>query len=305
MLQAPHPQYRIMRGIVLRLATAAIFAMMAALLKLAAAWGAGLGELVFLRSFVGMLVVLAWVFPREGLKGIAPYKARNLVGRSAIGLVAMTLSFEALVLLPLAEAITIGFTAPIFATFLSWLLLREQVGIHRWLAAAVAFAGVIIVMRPGAPTAGAIAPLGVALALTAALFAGGVSIAVRHIAGVESIAAISFWFQLAGSGVGLLLMAAVGISGGTNAVLVLILAGMLGGLAQLLATASLHAAPVSVLAPFDYLQLIFAAALGWLFVGTAPTVFTWAGGLLITASGLYTAWREHKLSRSLATPPTI
>jgi drug/metabolite transporter (DMT)-like permease len=86
---------------------------------------------------------------------------------------------------------------------------------------------------------------------------------------------------------------------------VLLLAALAGAAAQMLMTHSLQAAPVSVLMPFDYLQIIWATLLGWLLWSSVPGWATFGGGALIVASGLFTAWREHRLRRERipATPP--
>src|SRR5688572_27236351 len=96
-----------MRGIALRIAAGLVFSMMVALIKLAATWGATLGEILFYRSLTGIIVVALWVLPREGLGGLVPARPWALTGRNLLGVVAMLCSFEALVLLPLAEAMTI------------------------------------------------------------------------------------------------------------------------------------------------------------------------------------------------------
>lgn len=304
MHQATSPHSHVMRGIVLRISAGLVFSLMVALLKLAATWGAGLGEIIFYRSMVGMMVVLLCVMPREGLAGIAPRRPKALVGRNILGVIAMLASFGALVMLPLAEAMTIGFTAPVFATLLSWLLLHERVDKHRWAAALVAFLGVVVVMRPGAGGAEAIAPLGVMLALGGALCGASVTVALRQMAGIESVGAIVFWFQATAALTGALLLPFIGTSPDTATILVLLVAGLFGGLGQMWMTASLHAAPIAALTPFDYLQLILAVLLGWLLIGTEPTPYTWAGGALIGGSGFYTVWRERRLHRQREVPAT-
>jgi drug/metabolite transporter (DMT)-like permease len=78
-------------------------------------------------------------------------------------------------------------------------------------------------------------------------------------------------------------------------VLILVAAGAAGGLMQITLTASLQKAPVSVLSPFDYLQIVGAVVLGWLLLSELPTWSTLAGAALIVVSGLYIAWRERRL----------
>ena len=293
----------IMRGILLRIGAAITFALMAGLLKLASTRGAGIGEIYFYRALFGLIVVLIWILPRQGISVLATRRPMAHATRSAIGLTAMFCTFEALILLPLAEATTINFTGPIFATFLSWLILDERVGRHRWLAAMVAFAGVIVVMRPGAD-AHEIAPLGVAIGLAAAFGQASVTVTLRHLGASENVAAIVFWFHIACTSVGLLLITLLGTDPDVGTILILIAGGTVGGIAQIFMTASLQAAPVAVLTPFDYLQLIVAVAFGWLLLASEPTINTFAGALLIAGSGLYTAWREQRRQHVREIPPT-
>ena len=110
----------------------------------------------------GLPVVLIWVLNRESLASLRPKRPLAHVWRSALGLTSMGLTFQALILLPLADATAINFTAPIFATILSFLILREHVGAHRWAAVALGFVGVLIVARPGGSS---LPLLGVTIAL--------------------------------------------------------------------------------------------------------------------------------------------
>src|SRR5439155_26828543 len=117
----------------------------------------------------------------------------------------------------------------------------------------------------------------------------------RQMAGIESVGAIVFWFQASAALVGAVLIPFMGFSPAPGTMAILIIAGLFGGLGQIWMTASLHAAPVAVLTPFDYIQLILAALLGWVLIGTLPTPYTWAGAVLIGGSGFYTMWRERQL----------
>ena len=114
---------------------------MGALLKLASSQGMNAPELVFYRSLFSLPVVLFWVLKAESLAALRPNRPLAHVWRSALGLLSMGLVFQALILLPLAEATAINFTAPIFATILSFLILREDVRVHRWAAVVFGFVG--------------------------------------------------------------------------------------------------------------------------------------------------------------------
>jgi drug/metabolite transporter (DMT)-like permease len=291
----------ISRGIALRIGAAISFSLMGALLKLASTRGATVAELVFYRSLFGLPVVLAWAATSQGWSALGTRRPMVHVSRAAIGITSMFCVFQALILLPLGEATTITFTAPLFATLLSALFLGEGVGPRRLTAALVGFLGVVVVMRPGASGL-PIDPIGVAFGLAAASLAACVHVTLRHLRDTEHVAAIVFWFLAGSAVVGLVMMAVFGAQADMAAILLLAAGGIFGGLAQILMTASIHNAPIAVLGPFDYLQLIGAVALGWLLLGSAPTVNTFAGAALIAASGIYTALRERR-RRLAATPP--
>jgi drug/metabolite transporter (DMT)-like permease len=202
----------------------------------------------------------------------------------------MGLTFQALILLPLADATAINFTAPIFATILSFLLLREEVRAHRWAAVVIGFIGVLIVARPGGSS---LPLLGVGIAVLAAIGQAGVTTTLRQIQRSENISAIVFWFAVSGIVVGGLLMPVFGHVHGLTPMALVAAGGLAGGLGQLFMTSSLRA-PISVVAPFDYLQIVAATIYGWLLFSDIPTQHTIAGAALIAVSGLYTAWREHR-----------
>ncbi|OBX18984.1 hypothetical protein A9995_09710 [Erythrobacter sp. QSSC1-22B] len=289
-------QENVARGIGLRIASAGSFSTMAALLKLAGEQGVVAPEMMFYRALFGLPVVLIWVFATGGVGVLSTQRPLAHLGRTALGILAILCSLQALVMLPLAEAATIGFTMPIFATLLAWLLLRERVGRRRWLAVACGLFGVVIIMRPGGG-GGALPLAGVIVGLFAALGTAGVTVALRQMRETEHVATIVFWF-FAGSGlVGLALLPLFGSVHDGETMALLAAAGVAGGFMQITMTASLQSAPVSVLAPFDYLQIVGAVVLGWALLSTLPTVNTLAGAIIISGSGLFTAWRERVLQR--------
>lgn len=271
---------------------------MGALLKLASMEGLNAPELVFYRSLFSLPVVLFWVLKRESLASLRPNRPLAHVWRSCLGLLSMGLTFQALILLPLADATAINFTAPIFATILSFLILREDVGLHRWGAVVLGFVGVLIVARPGGSS---LPILGIAIALVGAVGQAGVTTTLRHLQRSENIAAIVFWFAIAGIVVGGLLMPFFGRLHGLTALALVVAGGLAGGVGQLLMTSSLRA-PVSVVSPFDYLQIVAATIYGWLLFSDVPSLHTILGAALIAGSGIYTALREHR--RRLREGPT-
>jgi drug/metabolite transporter (DMT)-like permease len=295
---AAHDHDHVVSGILCRIGSGLSFSTMGALLKLASMEGLNAPELVFYRSLFSLPVVLFWVLKRESFSSLKPNRPLAHVWRSCLGLLSMGLTFQALILLPLADATAINFTAPIFATILSFLILREDVGIHRWGAVLLGFIGVLIVARPGGSS---LPLLGIGIALFGALGQAGVTTTLRHLQRSENVAAIVFWFAAAGIVVGAGLMPFFGHLHGAKAFALVIAGGLAGGVGQLLMTSSLRA-PVSVVSPFDYLQIVAATIFGWTLFSDVPSLHTILGAALIAGSGIYTAWREHR--RRLKEGPT-
>lgn len=293
-----HDHDHVVSGILCRVGSGVSFSTMGALLKLASMEGLNAPELVFYRSLFSLPVVLFWVLKRESLTSLKPNRPLAHVWRSCLGLLSMGLTFQALILLPLADATAINFTAPIFATILSFLILREDVGLHRWGAVVLGFIGVLIVARPGGSS---LPVLGIAIALVGAVGQAGVTTTLRHLQRSENVAAIVFWFAIAGIVVGGLLMPFFGRLHGLTALALVVAGGLAGGVGQLLMTSSLRA-PVSVVSPFDYLQIVAATIYGWLLFSDVPSLHTILGAALIAGSGIYTALREHH--RRLREGPT-
>lgn len=292
-----------LRGILLRCIAVACFAVMSAFMKWASEDHVVAIEMLFYRSVFGLPVVVGWLAVGPGLSTIKTRRPKAHVIRSVIGISGILLNFQALILLPLADAITIGFSAPIFATILSGLLLREKIGPHRWAAVALGFVGVAVVVRPGGGEV--LSHAGILIALGGAVGTASVVVTLRQLGGTEHPGAIVFWFFTASaivSGTGILFY---GHAHTLPTYALLAGAGITGAVAQLLMTMSLRVAPVSVVAPFDYTQIIWTSLLSWSIWAIVPTINTLSGATLISLSGLYTAWREHRLRRELvaATPP--
>ena len=296
---AAHDQEHVVSGILCRIGSGFSFATMGALLKLASEQGLNAPELVFYRSVFSLPVILFWVFRRESLAALRPNQPMAHVWRSGLGLLSMGLTFQALILLQLADATAINFTAPIFATILSFLILKEHVGVHRWTAVFIGFVGVLIVARPGGSS---LPMIGVTIALLAAIGQAGVTTTLRHLQRSENIVAIVFWFAVSGVLIGGLVMPFFGAWHSAIAMGYVVAGGLAGGLGQLLMTASLRA-PVSVVTPFDYLQIVAATAYGWMLFSDVPSTYTVLGASLIAGSGLYTALRERRLRLQRATAP--
>ncbi|MBC9032820.1 DMT family transporter [Sphingomonas sp. JC676] len=288
---------RVLTGLALRLFAIACLSTMSALIKLAETRGAGLVETMFHRQLWAVPLVTAWIAAGPGLGSIRTRRFGAHLSRTAVGLTGMVFTFGSVLLLPLAEATTLQFTVPIFATILGALVLKEPTGWHRWGAVIVGFLGVLVVAQPG----GGHFPLyGAVVGLLAALFVAIVAILLRQIGKTESAGTTVFWF----STLSVLPLGAVyafqlkAHDPLTWAILVAI--GLVGGVGQLALTGAVRFAPVSAVVPMDYSGLVWATLYGWLLFGVLPTPYTWMGAPIIIASGLYIVYREQRLRRSVS-----
>ena len=253
------------------------------------------GQIVFFRNVFAFLPILYFV-SRTG--GVAVLRTRQLGGhmlRGLVGVAAMACFFAAYTLLPLGDAVAIGMSGPIFMTAFSVPLLGETVGLRRWSAVVVGFAGVLLMTRPGV---GSLAP-GALLALSGAVFYALAMILIRKLSRTEHPTTIVFYFTLFAT-----LAGAVSLPFGqwvTPATLLdlglLVAIGLIGGFAQFAMTHAFRLAPVAIVAPFDYLALVFAMALGYAIWQELPDAWILSGAAVVVASGLYILHRETVLAR--------
>jgi drug/metabolite transporter (DMT)-like permease len=291
------PERRLL-AIALRLVAALALTLMFAIVKLVDVRGVSLVESLFYRQALAMPMVLGWIMAGPGWAALKTKRPGAHLTRTLLGMAGMALNFTTFLLLPLAEATVLLFTVPLFATILSAALLKEKVGVHRWGAVLLGFAGVLIVVQPGGT---ALPPIGVAVGLCAATVVSAVSITLRQIGRTESAVTTVFWFtSMSAIGLGLA-MPFFGQAHDATTFALLLGLGLLGGLAQIALTASLRLAPISVVLPMDYSNLLWSALVGWLIFSTLPSPSLWLGAPLIIASGLYIVYREHRLQREKTT----
>lgn len=290
---------RLFTGIGLRLFAIFCLASMAALIKLAEEGGATLSEIMFFRQLAAVPVVLAFVALGDGLATLATTRFKSHAIRTGVGLIGMVANFGAVLLLPLAEAQTLAFTAPIFATILGALWLKEATGRQRWRAVMAGFVGVIIVAQPGN---GQFPLVGALVGLFAAFMVASVSILLRQLTRSESAGTTVFYFSLLSVPLIAPFYALDAQAHDLRVWALLIGIGVIGGMGQIALTAALRFAPVSTVVPMDYSGLVWATLYGWLLFGVLPGEWTWIGAPIIISSGLYIVWREHRL-RKASTPP--
>lgn len=288
-------------GIMLRLLTALLLALMFALVKLASDRGVHLVESLFYRQVGSAVCAAVLVACSSGFASLRTRRIGAHVVRMLLGMTAMALNFSAMILLTLAEATAIGFSVPIFSTVLAAAVLREKVGKWRWGAVTAGFAGVLLMVQPG----GNAMPIGGAsIALLAALLTAAVTIVIRRLGATERAVTTVFWFAASSIvPVGALM---IWFARSHDPVTWAIIGAMAlaGGLAQVALTASLRLAPVAVVMPMDYTSLIWATLLGGWLWSEWPGPGIWIGVPIIIVSGLVILWREHRLRKAAAGAPS-
>jgi drug/metabolite transporter (DMT)-like permease len=249
-----------------------------------------LGEVMAARSLSSLVVCAAAVLPTVGLKAFATRRPGAHVARGLSQAVSQTFTVIALWLMPLAGAIAISFSAPLFAALISLVWLKERADLARLTALAVGFVGVLVVTRPGADSL----QTGALFALMNAVMYGSVTVAVRGMTRTESTTTLLMW-QMA---VVALCHSALLVFGcawptPTDAAL-LVASGVANGLAQYFWTKSLRLAPTAAVSPFYYLLLVWAIMIGFVVWGDRPTASLLIGSGVVVGAGLALLVREAR-----------
>lgn len=290
------PASNVVLGIGFRIAAMACMAVLSALVKWTGSRGVPLFEIVFFRNLFAFVPLGLYIWRTTGFEVLKTKRPFGHLARATVGLSGMVCGFSAVQYLPLTEATALQFTSPLFMTALSAMLLSEKVGKHRWAAVFVGFIGVLIMARP---LPGHMNVTGVTLGILAALGAAGAMVAIRQISDTERGPTIVFYFTLGGTVVGLVGSTILGwVRPDPFTLGLLILAGLIGGVGQLFLTEALRQAPIGVIAPFDYTQLIWATGLGFLIWGELPHPLTLVGAVIVAASGVYILHRELRRFRA-------
>ncbi len=274
-------------GITLRILSTLAFALMGVCVK-ALGDTVPLGQLVFFRSAVALLPLVVFLWWRgDWPRGLVTSRPFGHIGRCLMGAVAMFTSFATIRLLPLAEATMLSYLSPVMLAVLGWVLLREQLSARRIGGVALGLAGAAVFFLPASagvlPDAGG---LGVALGLLTAVLTAGALIQVRRLTLLgEGAGAIAFWFAIVSALCGLATLPWGWVWPGAAGLTLLIATGLAGGLAHILMTLSFSHADASALAPFEYLSVLWAVALGFIVFAEVPGLaFLVAGPLILVGA---------------------
>ena len=263
------------------------------------------GEAVFFRSFFAFPMILIPMLVRgelpSGLKTDRPW---DHVIRGVIGTTAKGLMFAGLGMISLPEATAITFAAPLFVVILAVVILGEPIRMIRITAVAIGLVGVVIMIWPrlgaGGAAAEEMAAIGALCVLGATLTRAYVQIHVRRMVAREKPSTIVFYFTLTSTLAALCTLPFGWVVPDGHTLVLLILTGLIGGVGQIMVTASYRYAPASFLAPYDYSSMLFAVVIGYVWFSEVPTGMVLAGAALVIAGNALVIWRERQLGLARA-----
>lgn len=294
------PQPNPMIGIGLKVASVTVFVAMSTLLK--AADGIPVGQLIFFRSFFAIFAILIYLSATRQLQGV--FRTRDglsHVWRGLVGVTSMGLSFFALTRLPLPEAIAINYASPLITVMFGALFLNEIVRLYRWSAVLIGLLGVLIIVWPrlsifSSGGAGQDEALGAIAALSAAILAAVAMMLVRRLVQTERTATIVIYFSITASVMALFSLPLGWVVPTWPQLVMLVSAGFVGGVGQILLTECYRHAPMSTIAPFEYTSMILGLGVGAVIFGDIPTVQMLFGSVIVIAAGIFIIFREHRLA---------
>jgi drug/metabolite transporter (DMT)-like permease len=251
--------------------------------------------LVFLRNSFGLLFLLPWLY-RNGFRSLKTNRLSGHVTRSVTGLAAMYCFFYAIAHLPLAEAVLLNFSSPIFTAIIAILWLGEEATRKLILAIIIGFTGICLILKPGMGILSAAALIG----LISAVFAALAMVSIRDLSKTEPTRRIVFYFSVTATLISAIPMFWYWQTPDLKPLVAMVFAGFSATLGQLLLTHGYSLAPAARVSPYSYNTIIFAAIYGWIFWSETPDILTLFGALLIICAGIITLLSRP--TRSLTEP---
>jgi len=280
-----------LRGALWMVAASAFFAMMNAVIRYVSAEVHPF-EIAFFRNLFGLLFMLPWL-AHEGVGVLKTNRHALFALRGLTGLTAMMAWFWALSVMPLAEAVALSFTLPLFATVLAVVVLRETVRLRRWTATIIGFIGAMIILRPGFQEVS----YGQLAVLVSTLVMAMTTVIVKTLSRTESPNVIVIYMVIYLTPMSLVPALFVWETPGWISLAWLAALGAFANLAHICLTHAFKAADSSAVMPFDFARLIFVAIIGYVAFNEVADLWTWIGAGVIAASTVYIAHRESRLAR--------
>ncbi|MCM5570409.1 DMT family transporter [Burkholderiaceae bacterium FT117] len=280
---AGHQPYRPLLGILFMLTAASLFPVMNGLAKLMSQ-GYSSEQVVWARTVSHLVFMLALFVPKAGWRVVRTRRPGVQFLRSCMLIGSTFLYFTALKYVPMAQAASISFTAPLIVVMLAGPILGEKVTLSRIAAVLAGFAGVLVVIRPGSAVFQWASLLILGTATCYAIY----QILTRRVAGFDPPETSAVYSALVGS---LLMSLVVPFSWRTPTsatdALLLVSLGVIGGLGHYCVARAMTYAPANFVSPFQYWQMIGSVAVGYLLFAEVPDAFTWLGAAMIIAAGIY------------------
>ena len=247
-------------------------------------------EVLLFRALGSLVTCALLILPGRGLAVFRTRRLRAHIGRNVTQGVAQSLIIVALGLMPLAGAVAINFSSPLFATLFAMIWLKEKAGMARGVALVAGFCGVLLVASPGADSF----RIGALYALANAVMFGSITTAVRGMSATESAETLTMYQMVL---LTLFFAVATPIAGfatpGGGDLAALLINGVFNGVGQYCWTRALALAPPAAVGPFYYFSIVWALLLGFLFWGDVPTPALLAGSAIVVGCGLFLLWRER------------
>jgi len=288
------------RGITLKVLSVVVFVVMFGFIK-ATSQEIPAGEAVFFRSVFAIPVLLTWLIVR----GDFPHKlkAKDPMGhvwRGLMGTCAMASGFLAIGLLPLPEVVAIGYAAPLLVTMLAAMFLGEKIRLVRFSALLLGMCGVLLILSPrltvlDAEVTSRLQTIGALAALMGAVFSALAQVFARKLVATETTGSIVFYFSIMSSVLALLTMPLGWKFPTSHELTLLIMAGLLGGIGQILLTESYRFAEVAVISPFEYCSIVLALLVGYFIFDELPSGIMMVGVAMIITAGIVIIERERRL----------
>lgn len=251
-------------------------------------------EIAFYRNVIASLPFLIAVFA-FGRREILVLRSKpTLVGvRAVIGTISLVTTFAAFSLMPMADTTALLFTSSLFIPILGVIFLKESVGPYRWMAVALGFIGVLIMVNPS----GAMNSLGVLVAISAAMMHAVLQVILRYLGRYESPETISFYFFVIGVFLTALPLPFIAVKPTLDEIPLLLGVGLSGAAAQWLLSIAFRNARAAIVTVFNYSGIVWATLFGWMIWNEWPLPAVMAGAAIVITSNILIIWREGRLGK--------
>ena len=289
-----------LRGLTYKLFSVLFFVSMASIIKKTSET-IPFGEAVFFRSFFALPVIFCWLLFSSSLRsGLKIVSLTGHLWRGFVGTTAMAFMFLGLGILPLPEVTAIGYSAPILTVVFAIFILKENVKLFRLGAVAIGFLGVIIILAPRLTVVYSgnefsLQQLGASFVFLGAIFMAFAHVFIRKLTKTETASSIVFYFTLSSCLWALFTIPFGWVIPDQYSFILLVLSGVLGGFGQIFLTQAYKFSEASVVAPFEYVSIIFASLMSYFIFSELITLEVFIGSVFVIFAGMIIIWRERKL----------